>query len=153
MWIVLNDAFLSIVETKNPECLSVRARVDGDIENVFGDKYKVHKIKFRDYAFRAFIPRRVVAKVLSDRVIGINYGNFKDSINPKEKDRKDMAYAIWNASANFQIGRGYGEPMFSHTNWSWEYYYDRQDKRAARKAARNGGAADDFDDGIRYGVA
>lgn len=110
MWIALNDSFLSIVASPPPhqDQLAVRARARGDIEAVFGKAYKVISLDARDYAFRAFIPREVVAAKLAERVLAIEYGNFKDSV--KQNDRHDTYFRIWNAMADFQDKRGHGRP-------------------------------------------
>lgn len=109
MWISFNDAFLSIVEPdrkaggKSPQLL-VRARRPGDIEAVFPGAV-VEKRPERDYLFRALIDREVVAAMVADRVMQVNYGNFKDSVR---NNRLHDAYAaVWGIMARLQPTRPY----------------------------------------------
>ena len=54
MWVVLNNAFFSIVQNENnEEELLVRARVKGDIEKIF-PKANVFEDNYADYKYRAF---------------------------------------------------------------------------------------------------
>jgi hypothetical protein len=111
MWILLNDAMFSIVDKKAKgtyrpnrapavdDILVVRARVRGDIERVFGP-VKVRESESTDYRFRAEIKRASVALVIAERIGGINYGNFKDSV---EDDRRYHTYsAIWSVHHRWQ---------------------------------------------------
>lgn len=103
MWIFMSDAMLSIVtDPKYPDNLTVRARARGDIERVF-PKARVHHTPMRDYAYRAFVPRRIVAAALSKRIHDIDTPNFKDSV--KENDRHDAYASCWSAMLRFQSGR------------------------------------------------
>jgi hypothetical protein len=101
MWVCLNDAFLSIVDASEvKDCLLVRARRKGDIERVFGKAYKVTDNKEKDYRFRADISRAVVATVMMNRVLGIDYSNFKNSV---ANHRLHNAYLdFWLVMANLQ---------------------------------------------------
>lgn len=107
MWFALNDAFLSVVDKANdPDCLLVRARRKGDIENVFGLTFPSVETPGNDYLYRAEIPRRVVANVVRDRILAIDYDNFKDSV---DDDRLHDAYAsVWGVMARLQPGGPYG---------------------------------------------
>lgn len=104
MWIVLNHAFLSIVDPggQGPkgDNLLVRARIKGDLERVFGNKIKVVTLPARDYLFRAFIPRKRVAEVIAAEVAGIQYGNFKNSVF--EHVRHDAYSRIWGVMYGIQ---------------------------------------------------
>lgn len=93
MWILLNDATLSVVEDRrNPKYLRVRSRVKGDIERVFPSAVVLERW-WSDYRFCAILPRRVVAEKMVERITSIDYDNFKDSV--QEKDRADMYTGIW----------------------------------------------------------
>jgi hypothetical protein len=73
MWIYLSDAFLSVVQdTTQPGHLLVRARIVDDIETVFPFA-TVTCSPERDYAYRASMPRAVVAKAIERSVLGIDY--------------------------------------------------------------------------------
>ena len=96
MWIMLNNAFLSIVENRNnKDELLVRARIEGDIERVFpeADSFQDEQA---DYKYRAYVLRKEVEKVLALKVSEINYGNFKGSISPKDRSRHDAYLRVWS---------------------------------------------------------
>lgn len=104
MWIFLNDAFYSIVDYTNGQGpnLVVRARFKGDINRTFPDVEEIH-LPGRDYAWRAEIPRDLVAKAMHDAVMDINYKNFKDSV---EEDYRHDAYAdVWHCMYRAQFQR------------------------------------------------
>jgi hypothetical protein len=104
MWICLNNSFLSIVDPSGQgantgDMLLVRARRKGDIEAVFPDA-KVEKRPERDYLFRALLPRSQVAIAIADKVSGINYPNFKNSV--KNHRLHDAFARIWSIMADLQ---------------------------------------------------
>ena len=94
MWIFQNDSFLSIVAHRTkPSVLLVRARKAGDIEAVF-PQAQVRKGEGTDYRYRADIPTEDVARALAERVQGIAYPNFKDSV--PNHARRDVYFAVWD---------------------------------------------------------
>ena len=100
MWIFLSDSFLSIVQKPDDQgMLTVRARIKGDIEAVFPDA-KVTEGAGTDYRFRAKVPREVVAKVMFDRVMVLDYSNFKSSV--KNRKRHDAYMDAWVAMYRYQ---------------------------------------------------
>lgn len=107
MWIMFSESFLSIVDkAKDPDCLLVRARRKGDIENVFGPAFKGVETSGHDYLYRAEIPRRVVANVVRDRILSIDYDNFKNSV---DDDRLHDVYAsVWGVMGRLQPRGPYG---------------------------------------------
>jgi hypothetical protein len=80
----------------------VRARVRGDLVHVFGKDIKeIVSAPDADYAYRAFIPRRIVALAISERILtNIDYHNFKNSV--PEDDRHDAYLACWKAMNDLQ---------------------------------------------------
>lgn len=82
MWFCLNNAFLSVVENKdNPEELMVRARKQRHLENVFPDKKdQIYSVPHSDYAVRIKISREEFANLIKEKILNINYTNFKDSV-------------------------------------------------------------------------
>ena len=65
MWIMLNNAFLSIVQNRNnKDELLVRARIEGDIERVFPEANSFQDEQ-ADYKYRAFVLRKEVEKVIA----------------------------------------------------------------------------------------
>jgi hypothetical protein len=112
MWLSFNDAFISIVQPsaddlkKHPETLVVRARRPGDIEAVFGEAAgTVEKRPERDYLFRVFIEREIVSMGVAQRVMGIGYGNFKDSV--RDHNLHDAYARVWGVMAGLQPIRPY----------------------------------------------
>ena len=100
MWIFLSDAMLSIVEDRDdPSCLVVRARLPGDIERTFPEA-KIIELKERDYRFRAFLRRELVADRVKKAVLDIRYGNFKDSV--PDSARHDAYLGVWDVMHSAQ---------------------------------------------------
>jgi len=102
MWIFMQNSMLSIVQKPGDAkagMLTVRARIEGDIEAVFPDA-GVTKKGGTDYQFRARIPREQVAKAMSDQVMGIGYANFKAGV--KDRQRHDAYMHCWAAMFDLQ---------------------------------------------------
>ena len=100
MWIFLSSSFISVVQKPgDTDTLTVRARIKGDIENVFPDA-KVEANKGTDYKFRSRVPREAVAKALHDQVIGVKYSNFKSSV--KNTKRHEAYMNVWSAMHKIQ---------------------------------------------------
>lgn len=105
MWLMLNDAFLSIVSKDCPRSsLLVRARRKGDIEKIFPDA-TVKRSTTTDYLFRAVVPRDQVEQAIVGEVRRINYGNFKDSVT--DKPLHDAYLRCWTAMASLQPTKPY----------------------------------------------
>jgi hypothetical protein len=105
MWLMLNDAFLSIV---SKDCardeLLVRARRQGDIEKIF-PKAKVTRNTRSDYLFRAVIKRSVVEAAMVGELRRVTYSNFKDSVT---EDLLHNAYLrVWVEMSKLQPTRPY----------------------------------------------
>lgn len=101
MWIFLNDAFVSVVEDRSDSSLLVvRARKEGDVERflqgAMAAELRVVQTDHADYRFRASVPRRVVARVLEAVALSLDYPNFKDSVD--DKDRHDVYLEVWYAA-------------------------------------------------------
>jgi hypothetical protein len=76
MWLLLSNAFFSIVTKDCPEDhLLVRARRSGDIERVFGQRIVVERLTDADYLFRAPIPREEVKEVIARELDRIYFKN------------------------------------------------------------------------------
>ena len=95
MWLFTSKSFISIVQKPgDTDLLTVRARIKGDIENMFPDA-KVEANKGTDYKYRAKVPREVVAKVVADQVTGLGYPNFKSTV--KQNKRHHAYMDVWSA--------------------------------------------------------
>ena len=102
MWIVLNNAFFSIVQNaNNGEELLVRARVKGDIEKIF-PKADVFEDNYADYKYRSFIDRENVASTIKEKALNINYGNFKSSVSKSDYERSSAYADVWSALYKLQ---------------------------------------------------
>ena len=100
MWLFLSDAMLSIVQKPgDKDVLTVRARIQGDIERVFPDA-TVEANKGTDYKYRAKVPREQVAKALFDRAMDLSYANFKSTV--KNRKRHDAYLDTWEAMYRIQ---------------------------------------------------
>lgn len=101
MWIYLNNSFLSIVQHKDdPNILHVRARKESDIEAVFPDAVVKHTPS-GDYKYRTDIERETVAQVIAQSVTGIDYTNFKNSVD--DQQRHDVYMQLWSDSHRLQV--------------------------------------------------
>jgi hypothetical protein len=112
MWLMFNNSFVSIVDKATKSgCLMVRARREGDIENIFPGA-SVQKTPGNDYLFRAEIDRGEIAKRIAEQVMGTEYDNFKDSV----RDHKlHAAYnRVWNVMADLQPIPPYGRARRGH---------------------------------------
>lgn len=106
MWILLNNAFFSIVHKDcGPDELLVRARRPKDIQRLWPDA-EVTKNKGTDYAYRAVIPKADVSRVLVDTICAIDYGNFKNTV--KERDLHDAYFNVWSDLYALQKGGPHG---------------------------------------------
>lgn len=116
MWIFLNDAFVSIVTDRhNDNRFLVRARFEGDIERLWPDA-EVIVGAGSDYLFRAFLPRQVVAEVMLQRLLSVDYGNFKGSVG--DWDRHNAYLGVWDEmcraqalAASDSLAGGYQVPL------------------------------------------
>jgi hypothetical protein len=103
MWIFTTESFLAIKQHRDrPDLLVVRARVNGDIENLFPDATVITDPD-ADYLYRSIIPKHKVAAKLFDMVADIDYLKFKSSVVDKRREAyyldvwfvmDDMQYAL-----------------------------------------------------------
>lgn len=107
MWVCLSSAFLSIVDASTePGTLLVRARREGDIEQVFPGA-NVVSVVGRDYLFRAAVPRQTVAQALADHVMNnLTYPNFKGSV--RDRNLANAYHDIWHVMEALQPIPAYG---------------------------------------------
>jgi hypothetical protein len=102
MWIVLNDAFFSVVaHREQPSMLMVRSRSNGDLEKYF-PHVEVTETPDADYRYRAVVERAAVAEVLSQVSANLNYDNFKNSIPKSQGFRKGPYMDVWTALYRLQ---------------------------------------------------
>ena len=79
--------------------LLVRSRRSGYIERVFPEA-EVYQVAGSDYAHRAWVPRKQVAKALTARVEAIDYPNFKNTIS--DPAFHNAAMQVWRVMHRLQ---------------------------------------------------
>jgi hypothetical protein len=100
MWIMLNDAFFSIVDKDCARSeLLVRARRRGDIEKLF-PRAKVSYSTKGDYLARARVTRVEIIQMLESEVRHITYDNFKSSVEDNELHNAYLG--VWTEMAKIQ---------------------------------------------------
>jgi hypothetical protein len=88
----MSNCFISIVNDKDrPGFVKVRARKRSHLKAIF-PRAKIIESKDSDYRFRTILPRESVAATIFDRIISIDYDNFKNSV---KDDRLHSMYALW----------------------------------------------------------
>ena len=82
MWICANDGFVSAVEDRyDPTMLVVRARRREHLVAIFGELGEEFiSMKDSDYKWRLWIPKAKFAGIITQRIMGIDYDNFKSSV-------------------------------------------------------------------------
>jgi hypothetical protein len=107
MWIFMNDAMISIVEHRDDsDKVFVRARKRGDLQNVFGQDAEVIETADADYRFRIIVPKKTIAEIIFNRIINVDYDNFKNSVN--EYDRSRAYHDVWEIMYGYQATSEYG---------------------------------------------
>lgn len=115
MWICHNEGFVSIVtDRQNKDRLLVRARRREDLEAVLKVALEAKETEIfsdtgSDYKWRAFVSRDIVAQIIGDFVLNINYDNFKNSV--RGHDLHDLYSEMWNLHWHYQYNdpRNVGE--------------------------------------------
>jgi hypothetical protein len=106
MWILMNDSFISVIASdRDNALLVVRARREGDLQQVFGADIEVTTIPGRDYAYRCFLPRESVGAVIAARLVATDYTNVKGSV--KDHWLHEAYMRIWSVLADLQMVRPY----------------------------------------------
>ena len=97
MWLFTHKGFLSIVRhTDKPNILVVRSRFRGHIEKMF-PKARVKEDLTRDYRFRVELPIKEVSKVIEKLVSGIDYDNFKNSLDFYVEEYLNCCLDVYNS--------------------------------------------------------
>jgi hypothetical protein len=102
MWLMQNDGFISaVLDPSDPtgQKLIIRARMQEHLENQFPNK-EIIKNAGTDYKYRIFITKQELADLMVERIMDINYTNFKNSVGD---DRLHDMYAdIWTVGYRYQ---------------------------------------------------
>lgn len=106
MWVFFPNAALSIVAHRElPSELLVRARIRADLKRFLPPELErciVHTPK-ADYAYRAVVPRDVVARRMADAVRRMPYPNVKAAVT--QNDRHRLYARIWRLVLEFAEDR------------------------------------------------
>jgi len=98
---------MSIVKAHDPttnQLVMVRARVKQDLLNTFpGLDDQVIETLDSDYRFRLILDKEYVSDVIRDKVLSIDYDNFKNSV--KESWRVRAYNKIWKIMYDVQSDR------------------------------------------------
>lgn len=101
MWISFNDAFISCVEDRgNADQLVVRARRRDALQRLFPDR-EVRVDGGADYRYRVFVSKSEFASVVVQRIMGINYWNFKGSVT--SPDLYQLYESFWFLHRKYQL--------------------------------------------------
>jgi hypothetical protein len=100
MWIFTPKGFVSIVADKTrPGNLLIRARKKKHLRDLF-QGVDVTTTQAKDYRFRISIPSEDAARIVAAEIVGIDYPNFKNSI--QEHDYHDACLDVWTTMLRFQ---------------------------------------------------
>lgn len=102
MWFCNNDGFISAVIDRDDDTgntLKVRARFRRDLEDIFPDK-EIIEDAGTDYKYRVFVTKQELADIMYERILNINYSNFKNSV--ARNDLHDLYEQFWWAGYNMQ---------------------------------------------------
>lgn len=111
MWVFSTTGFYSVVQKspcKKDEVL-VRTRCKEDIEFLAKALEEKHSFKGKilstpraDYGFRMVVPKESWAAYLTNLVMDLDYGNFKDTIPENDSLRHAAYLTSWRAMFDFQ---------------------------------------------------
>ena len=107
MWLMTNFGFFSIVQKKDDDVLTVRARAKGDLETL-KERYiptlgHILKGEGTDYQYRAKVSREDMAAALGKIIMDIDYSNFKNSVAEKQGNKRARLYGeVWSVLCNLQ---------------------------------------------------
>jgi len=100
MWIMTNKGMLSLVEHRDhPGILIVRSRDRQALEAHFPD-YEPIETRQADYRWRVMLPKAQVAMAVANLVTGIDYPNFKSSV--QDQALHDAYLGCWGVMHRYQ---------------------------------------------------
>jgi hypothetical protein len=87
MWLCFNDGFISVVEYRhNREKLLIRSRHADILRSLFPTK-RIIRNDARDYRYRVEATRAEFFPLIAERIMNIDYFNFKESVQDHELHR------------------------------------------------------------------
>lgn len=102
MWLMQNDGFISVVKDWNDptgQSVVIRARRREFLENQFPDE-PIIEMKNSDYKYRIFTTKKKLAFMMVNRIMDIDYTNFKNSV--ADDELHDMYTDIWAVGYGYQ---------------------------------------------------
>ena len=107
MWIFSKEGFISVVAHRDDkDILLIRGRVKEDIEDIVnevekitGNRPEIIELIQADYFYRIFISRSIFKKIMTSKIDGLTYDNFKSSI--KDNERHNAYLDIWRIMYKF----------------------------------------------------
>jgi hypothetical protein len=100
MWFCFNNGFVSAVEHRDDKnTLVVRARRREHLEDNFPNR-KIVVGGSTDYKYRIFISKKDFAEIIKDRIMNIDYDNFKNSV--EDDDLHELYNGFWLLHYRFQ---------------------------------------------------
>ena len=102
MWLCFNDGFVSAVQDYNdPEGFVARARRRKALESLLpGQEVAVNAPGTSDYKYRVFCKKSIFCKIVLNKIMGIDYSNFKNSV--KDSDLHDLYMDFWSLHHQYQ---------------------------------------------------
>ncbi len=101
MWLMTTVGFFSVVRKENDDDLTVRARVQEDLEDL-GRRYlptlgPIEAGGGSDYPYRARVSATAFAAAVANLVEDIDYPNFKDAVASRQGLERARAYGeVWS---------------------------------------------------------
>jgi hypothetical protein len=102
MWLFINIGFFSIVQKPNESFLTVRSRVEADIDRLREECMPSLSSTVTgagtDYPYRATISHEDFAKALGAVARNINYSNFKNEVAKRMGPQRARIYSkVWSS--------------------------------------------------------
>ncbi len=100
MWIFTDRGFFSVVQKPGEDRLTVRARLEGDLERLreeFPTLGPTVVTPDADYLFRATISHADFAAGMHKMASEIGYSNFKDRVHDAQgREREWLYHSVWH---------------------------------------------------------
>ena len=110
MWIFTPIGFFSVVkkEHNEPGEITIRARVEGDLESLKGyipSMSDIYESEYSDYRYRATAKHSDYADALAKLSMEIDYSNFKNKVTESQGRRRARIYGdVWSTVYELQAG-------------------------------------------------
>lgn len=117
MWIMMRDGFVSIVEDRNDDTrVIVRARKKQHLVDFLRhERFEISHTPTADYHWRATIAKAAAGVLVMERVMSIDYDNFKAAAKKVDSELADAYGDVWATMYDYQTEQaelhkyGYGK--------------------------------------------